>query len=114
MPKNATPKSAESPTRWATYPRLTAAGGVLLAVALVMSLLLSLEALGALSLPGCGQGSPCARAAASAWGSVPGLGWPVSFLGLAYFAGALAAWAMAGGRPGRTGIACVRAAAAVS
>lgn len=37
------------------------------------------------SLPGCGVGSPCQRAASSPWGSIPGLGLPVAILGLAYF-----------------------------
>ncbi|MFH1144134.1 MAG: thioredoxin domain-containing protein [Candidatus Eisenbacteria bacterium] len=74
------------------------AGIALLLIATGASLLLALEHLGALSLPGCGQDSPCARAAASAWGRVPGLGWPTAFLGLAYFAGALFTWIAARGR----------------
>ncbi|TVQ53828.1 MAG: hypothetical protein EA377_07160 [Phycisphaerales bacterium] len=44
------------------------------------------------SVPGCGEGGACDRAAASVWGSIPGIDWPVSFLGLAYFVGLLAAW----------------------
>jgi protein-disulfide isomerase len=71
---------------------LFVAGLVFLGISAVMSLMLVLDHIGGLSLPGCGEGSPCAEAAASVWGRVPGVNWPVSFLGLAYFAGALAAW----------------------
>jgi protein-disulfide isomerase len=67
-------------------------------VACVASGLLVLDHLGGLSLPGCGKGSPCAQAAASVWGTVPYLGWPVSFLGFAYFAGAFVAWLSSRGR----------------
>ncbi len=35
--------------------------------------------------PGCGAGSPCLRAAQSVFGTVPVLGWPTSFVGMAYF-----------------------------
>lgn len=73
------------------------AGFVLLAVAAVSSFTLVMGHIGALSIPGCGQNSPCADAAASAWGRVPLIGWPTSFLGCAYFAGALVAWALSRG-----------------
>jgi protein-disulfide isomerase/uncharacterized membrane protein len=62
-----------------------------LGVSSVASLLLALEHLGALQLPGCGPGGGCARAAASAWGRLPLVEWPVAFVGLAYFAGLFAA-----------------------
>src|SRR5438477_3942142 len=71
---------------------LFAAGSLLLIAATGTSLMLTLEHFGGLSLPGCGAGSPCAQAAASKWGSIPisdELKWPVSLLGLAYFAGLL-------------------------
>jgi protein-disulfide isomerase/uncharacterized membrane protein len=68
------------------------AGVVCLLLASVMSAMLVLDHLGGLSLPGCGPGSECAKAAASVWGKVPYINWPVSFLGLAYFLGALIAW----------------------
>jgi uncharacterized membrane protein len=71
---------------------------IALAVALVASGMLVLEHFGAMELPGCGRGSPCARAAASVYGTVPGLGLPTSFVGFAYFAAALAAWILAAGR----------------
>ena len=69
-------------------------GFVLLAIAAVTSLLLGLQHLAGLSLPGCGEGSPCAEAAASIWGKVPGLGWPASHVGLAYFVAMIAAWSV--------------------
>ncbi len=59
-------------------------------------------------LPGCGPNSGCAKATASALGklpfTVPGVGptleqgWPVSFLGLAFFISMLAAWVIVGRR----------------
>ncbi len=49
-------------------------------------------------VPGCGPESACASLERTVWGKVPGLGWPVSFLGLAYFAGLLVAWIAARGR----------------
>src|SRR5262245_16956459 len=42
--------------------------------------------------PGCGEGSPCEQAAASAFGSVPGIAWPTAFVGFAYFIALAAAW----------------------
>ena len=89
-------------------------GTALLVVATGASLLLAFEHWGALSLPGCGEGSPCARAAASAWGSVPGLHWPTAFLGLAYFAAALLAWLVALGRVSKIFRAFVRLGALIS
>jgi len=47
------------------------------------------------SPPGCGDGSACDRAAASVFGTVPLLGWPTSFVGLAYFVALGAAWTAA-------------------
>jgi len=69
-----------------------AGGLVCLGFALAMTLMLVLDHFGRLSLQGCGPGSPCAAAAASWWGKVPGTAWPISFVGLAYFAGLLVAW----------------------
>ncbi|MFQ5807428.1 MAG: vitamin K epoxide reductase family protein, partial [Phycisphaerae bacterium] len=73
-------------------------GIVLVGLCASASLLLALEHIGGLSLPGCGEGSPCAEAAASVWGKVPYVGWPVSFLGVAYFLGLSVVWLTA--RPG--------------
>ena len=69
------------------------AGTVFLAISVASGAMLVLDHFSALSLPGCGEGGGCAEAAASVWGTVPGIEWPVSFLGLAYFLGALVAWA---------------------
>ena len=74
------------------------AGIVFLAICSGMSLMLALEHLAGIHLPGCGAGSPCAEASASVWGKVPYIGWPVSLLGLAYFLGLLAAWVASRGR----------------
>jgi protein-disulfide isomerase/uncharacterized membrane protein len=71
----------------------TYVGGILLlALSTFGSLMLALEHLGGLSLPGCGPGSGCAEAAASVWAQIPYLNWPVSFLGAAYFLGLLGVW----------------------
>ncbi len=59
--------------------------------------MLALDHLGVLSPPGCGDGSPCRAATSSRWGSVPGVKWPVSFLGFAYYLAALFAWIRARG-----------------
>jgi len=67
-------------------------GILFLLVAVGNSFMLVLDHIGGISLPGCGEGSSCAEAAASVWGSVPVIGWPTAFLGSAYFAGALVAW----------------------
>lgn len=60
------------------------------------SLMLVLEHVGGLSLPGCGPGSACAELTRGVWGKVPLVNWPVSFVGLAYFIGLLVAWIQAG------------------
>lgn len=72
-------------------------GAVAAGAALVASVLMAAQHLWAVALPGCGPASRCAAAAASAWGSIPGLGWPVSFVGASYFAAVLTAWLMSGG-----------------
>lgn len=64
----------------------------LLAVALLASAMLVIQHFGA-GLPGCGPRSACDDLAATAWGRVPGLGWPIALVGVAWFAGLLAAWA---------------------
>ena len=49
--------------------------------------LLALKQLGVLgdALPGCGPQSACDQITNGPWGRIPGLDWPVSFLGLAWF-----------------------------
>ena len=59
-------------------------GQTLLAVSLAAAGLLVAEHLAGLSLPGCGPLSACAQLSHSRWGAI--LGWPVSFLGAAWFA----------------------------
>ena len=68
-----------------------ALGALLLVVCIVSALMLVLEHF-EVHLPGCGPESGCDRAASSVWGSVPGLDWPTSFIGLAYFLGLFVAW----------------------
>mgnify|MGYP000237189104 CR=1 FL=1 len=85
-------------------------------LSLIMSLLLAIDHLGALQLPGCGPGGACQQAAESIWGKIP-LGsyqWPVSYLGLAYFAGLLAGWSVARGQLTRSVRYLVRLGAAAS
>ncbi|MHC4963315.1 MAG: DsbA family protein [Planctomycetota bacterium] len=65
-------------------------GFLLLAIA--SSVVLAGAHLEVLTAPGCGEDSPCAQAAASPWGKVPLVRWPVSFLGLAWFAALMPAW----------------------
>jgi protein-disulfide isomerase len=67
-------------------------GTAALVVALGASAALSASQAASLALPGCGPRSACAQAAASAFGRVPLVGWPVSYVGCAWFAGLLAAW----------------------
>jgi protein-disulfide isomerase len=65
-------------------------------LALAASIALALRHLDAVPLPGCGLDSACERALGGRFGSLPGLAWPVAFLGASYFAALLAAWAAAG------------------
>lgn len=67
-------------------------GFILLSIAAVSSGLLVMQHFVGASIPGCAAGGACDRAAESIWGSIPGLGWPVSFLGFAYFGALLVAW----------------------
>lgn len=68
-------------------------------IGLVACAMLVAGYLGGVWLPGCGGG--CAGLATGAGGRLPVLRWPVSYLGLAYFTGALAAWTVFRGRTGR-------------
>lgn len=68
------------------------AGGLALLVASAATATLSLDHLGLISPPGCGAGSPCRAATSSQWGTVPGLNWPVSFVGFTYFLSVLVLW----------------------
>ena len=67
-----------------------------LLAAVTGSLVLVLVALGFIEqLPGCGPNSGCVKVTAGAWGRIPLIEWPVSFVGFAYFSGLLVAWILA-------------------
>jgi protein-disulfide isomerase/uncharacterized membrane protein len=68
------------------------------------------EHLGGMQLPGCGEGGACEQAAESFFGAirVGGFEWPVSYLGLAYFLGALAVWLVCRGMVPRAFLYLVR------
>lgn len=83
---------------------------VLIVIGLASALMLSLDHIGALALPGCGPGSGCAAAARSEWAKVGGL--PVAFIGLGYFVGLLVVWI--GSRGKRTGTVSIAAHLAVA
>ena len=63
-----------------------------LALSIVASFALTVGYIAKLQLPGCGTGSPCEQLTDSAWGKLPWVDWPVSFIGLAYFVALLLAW----------------------
>jgi protein-disulfide isomerase/uncharacterized membrane protein len=103
MPNRLPPKGSNAGTERVLQPatklggRRFWAGLALAAGAAGFAGYLSLNHMLGIRLPGCGAGSPCAQAAASAWGRVPGVDWPVSFVGLAYFLGIALAWVASGG-----------------
>jgi protein-disulfide isomerase/uncharacterized membrane protein len=60
-------------------------------VAVILSIFLVSKHFGG-GLPGCGPKSGCEALEATRWGSLPGVGWPVSFVGAAYFVALLIGW----------------------
>lgn len=68
---------------------------ILLSAAVVLSTFLVSKHFGG-GLPGCGPQSGCEALERTRWGTVPGLQWPVSFVGFAYFLALLMAWMVAG------------------
>lgn len=72
-------------------------GVFFLAIALLASLLQTLDALGAMSAPGCGLRSGCHAAASSSFGRLPFVQWPLSYVGCAWFSALLVAWTRARG-----------------
>jgi len=68
-------------------------GTLSLAIALVATAVLAADAVLLLTPPGCGEDSGCARAARSAWATVPVVEWPVSVLALAWFLALAVGWA---------------------
>ena len=79
---------ASSPGRIVSSRRSTVAAGFV-GVSVILSLVLVLKELIDYSPPGCGSQSACEELANSVWGKVPLVGWPVSFLGFAYFTAVL-------------------------
>lgn len=78
-------------------------GAALLAASSGAAGVLSYQQITRAWVPGCGPGSGCSQLAASAWGKVPVIDWPVSFLGFAYFLAVLVAWISVRGRFGAAG-----------
>src|SRR5262245_13587962 len=89
------------------------AGLGLLLVALIAAGVLAAGHFGART-PGCGLRSACRLLESTVWGHVPGTRWPVSFLGVAYFAALLATWIVNGRRISRRALTVIRAGGAMS
>ncbi len=68
-------------------------GSICLVIAIAFSGILAFKQLGLIgdNLPGCGPQSACGQVTSGPFGRIPGLDWPVSFLGLAWFLGLFAA-----------------------
>ncbi len=84
--------------RWTLPSARYLLGQALLLACLTAAGMLVLQHLGGLKLPGCSAQSACAQLAASRWGNVAG--WPVSFLGAAWFAALWVFYAWTGRRQG--------------
>ncbi len=68
-----------------------------LLTSVVATLMLTLVALKFFpTLPGCGPESGCDKVTSGIWGSIPWIGWPVSFIGLCYFTSMLVIWLRGG------------------
>lgn len=68
-------------------------GGFSLVVAILASVVLAGTRLGLIeTLPGCGAGSGCDLITKGPFGSIPVIGWPVSFVGLGWFVALLCMW----------------------
>ena len=76
----------------ASRAKLFVPGLIALVVAVAATLMLTLQHLAGMSLPGCGPSSACAGIFKTAWGHLPGVMYPVSSIGLAYFAAMLVGW----------------------
>ena len=70
-------------------------GLVFLIVAAGASCLLLMKEMGVagVSLPGCGEQSACGDLSRGFFGSVPGTGWPTSYVGFTFFISMMMAWA---------------------
>ncbi|MCA9292131.1 MAG: thioredoxin domain-containing protein [Phycisphaerales bacterium] len=89
-------------------------GTIGLLVAAGASAMLVAHAIAGLRLPGCGPGSACDLATSSAFGRLPGLEWPLSHVGLAYFLAMLAGWLVERGRASGPFVAMARLGGLVS
>lgn len=90
------------------------AGFGLLAIATAASLVLALDELGAIGAVGCGRAAGCHEAAASAFGKLGFVGWPLSYVGAAWFGAALCAWIATRGDFGRIAVLLARLGGAAS
>ena len=97
-----------------TTPGGFAVGLLALALATGGSAALSIGRLVGARLPGCGAESACDEAARSSWGSLPWLGWPLAFVGSAWFAALLAAFVRGRGALPRGLLVAARSGGAVS
>lgn len=88
--KDTPPVVISSPTRISAGRTVFGVIGLLLSI--VTSVSLVVEHLAGIVLPGCGPESACATAAASVWGKIPWVDWPLSAVGAAYFVAALTVW----------------------
>jgi|GEM_PF-6960078 len=77
-------------------------GLIFLAASLAASIMLVVQHLGHLQLPGCGPNSGCETLAEGRWGSL--LSWPISYLGTAYFLSLTVVWLWIGLRPALSGL----------
>lgn len=93
-PQSELPESASASSIFRLPDRTYYLGLLLLGVAVIASAVLVLGSFEIMSIPGCSEDSGCAKAAASKWGRIPGLNWPLSSVGLAYFFGLLIAFAL--------------------
>ncbi len=67
-------------------------GLICLGVGLAATAVLSLSYLPNFQPPGCAIDSPCAAAQQSPFSKVPGIGWPVAYLGFAFVVAMIVAW----------------------
>ncbi|HIN09380.1 MAG TPA: hypothetical protein EYM64_02255, partial [Phycisphaerales bacterium] len=73
-------------------------GSLSVLIAVAASGILAATKLGYIqSLPGCGVGSGCDSVTNGPWGVVPIIGWPVSFLGFAWFVALFCGWIKSSG-----------------
>lgn len=93
--------SDASPISAPGFPISARVAQVALTLAAASSGLLAWQHLAGGNLPGCGFLGDCAKVTSSAWSTIPGLGWPIAYVGFAYFASLAIRWSStcAGGVP---------------